>query len=124
MSPEAFEAACLDLPAATKVVQWGGASVYKLGPKVFAIAGLSRAGEPASYVFKVSEMAYELLIEHGFAEPAPYLRRAKWVRLRRQDALGDDDLRAYLGQAHALVAAKLTRAARAALGLPPPRAGV
>jgi predicted DNA-binding protein (MmcQ/YjbR family) len=117
VSPAAFEAACLALPAASKVVQWGGASVYKLGPKVFAIAGLPRAGEPASYVFKVSDMAYELLIEHGLAEPAPYLRRAKWVRLTHQDALGDEDLRAYLRQAHALVAVRLTRALRAGLGL-------
>ena len=116
MTPEAFEAYCLSLPAAAKVVQWGGSSVYKLGPKVFAIAGLGRGGPPA-YTFKVSDIAYELLIEHGFARPAPYLRGAKWVQLTGQDALGDEDLRAYLDQAHALVAAKLTRAVRKDLGL-------
>jgi predicted DNA-binding protein (MmcQ/YjbR family) len=116
VSPEAFEAHCLALPAAHKVVQWGGASVYKIGPKVFAIAGLGRESGP-SYTFKVSDMAYELLIEHGYAGPAPYLRGAKWVRLKAADALPEDDLKAYLDQAHALVAAKLTRVMRKDLGL-------
>jgi predicted DNA-binding protein (MmcQ/YjbR family) len=118
VSPAAFEAWCLSRPAAHKVVQWGGSSVYKLGPKVFAIAGLSRGGPPA-YTFKVSDIAYELLIEHGLARPAPYLRRAKWVQLVDQDALPDEELRAYLDQAHAQVAARLKRAARKALGLEP-----
>lgn len=118
MTPAAFEACCLALPATHKVVQWGGSSVYKIGPRVFAIAGLSR-GETPSYVFKVSEIAYELLIEHGLARPAPYLRGAKWVQLADQDALPDRDLAAYLAQAHALVAARLTRAVRRELGLAP-----
>jgi predicted DNA-binding protein (MmcQ/YjbR family) len=116
VSPEAFEAWCLSRPAAHKVVQWGGSSVYKLGPKVFAIAGLGRGGPPA-YTFKVSDIAYELLIEHGFGRPAPYLRGAKWVQLTGQDVLPDEELKAYLDQAHALVAAKLTRAMRKTLGL-------
>ena len=117
MSPEAFESACLALPGADKVVQWGRSSVYKVGPKVFAIAGLARADGPVRYIFKVSQMAFELLIEHGLAQPAPYLGRAKWVQLASLDALNDEDLRAYLRQAHALIAAKLTRAQRRALGL-------
>jgi predicted DNA-binding protein (MmcQ/YjbR family) len=122
--PAAFNAACLALPGTHLVVQWGGSSVYKVGPKVFAIAGLARGDNPQTYVFKVSDMAYELLIEHGAARSAPYLGRAKWVQLVDQDALEDDDLRAYLRQAHALIAARLTRAQRRALGLaePAPRA--
>jgi predicted DNA-binding protein (MmcQ/YjbR family) len=117
MSPEAFETACLALPGTSLIVQWGGSSVYKVGPKVFAIVGLAREAEPQTYVFKVSDLAYELLIEHGIARSAPYLGRAKWVQLTRQDALDDDDLRAYLRQAHGLIAAKLTRAQRKELGL-------
>jgi len=62
-------------------------------------------------------MGYQLLIEHGLAEPAPYLARAGWVRLVAQDALPDAELIAYLAQAHGLVAARLTRTARAGLGL-------
>ena len=118
MSPDAFEAACLALAAAHKVVQWGGSDVYKVGPKVFAIASRFEARQPVGYIFKVSDLAFELLIEHGLAGPAPYLGRAKWVKLKGQDALDDADLAAYLREAHAIVAAKLTRAQRKALGLP------
>ena len=120
MSPDAFKAACLALPGTSLIVQWGGSDVYKVGPKVFAIAGLARNGGPQTYVFKASDMAYELLIEHGAARSAPYLGRAKWVQLLAQDSLGDDDLRAYLTQAHGLIAAKLTRVQRKELGLSQP----
>ena len=62
-------------------------------------------------------MSYAVLIGEGLARPAPYLARAKWVQLVANDVLPDADLRAYLDQAHALVAAKLTRALRKELGL-------
>jgi predicted DNA-binding protein (MmcQ/YjbR family) len=117
MTPKAFEAACLALPVATLSVQWGEARVFKVGGKMFAIIGLNRGEGPPAYNFKASDMAFELLVEHGLARPAPYLQRAKWVRLVGQDALPDDDLKAYLGQAHALVAQRLTRAQKRALGL-------
>jgi predicted DNA-binding protein (MmcQ/YjbR family) len=118
MSPQAFEASCLALPGASMVIQWGGAHVYKIGPKMFAVAGLRHDGAAASYILKVSEMAFELLIEQGLAQPAPYLARANWVQLG-PGALPDEEVRAYLRQAHALVAAKLTRATRRELGLSP-----
>ena len=117
MTLDEFRTACAALPAATYVNQWGGAHVYKVGGRIFAIAGFSRDGGPPAFAFKASEMGYHLLIEHGLAEPAPYLARASWVRLVAQDALPDADLKAYLAQAHALVAKRLTRAARAGLGL-------
>jgi predicted DNA-binding protein (MmcQ/YjbR family) len=112
-----FRAACAALPAATYVNQWGGAHVYKVGGKIFAIAGLGGGRETPHYAFKASDMSYELLIEHGIAQPARYLARAHWVQLTEPDALPDDDLLAYLAQAHGLVAAKLTRAERKRLGL-------
>ena len=118
MTPAAYEAHCRSLPAATKVVQWEGTSVFKVGGKMFAIANGFVDHYGASFMFKASDMAYGLLIEQGLARPAPYLARAKWVQLVRDDALTDNELRAYLDQAHALVAAKLTRAVRKTLKLP------
>lgn len=118
MRLEAFAAYCLSLPAATVSIQWGGSHVFKVGGKIFAVAGAQPDGGGLSgYSFKASDMAFELLIEQGLARPAPYLARARWVRLSSADSLGDEDLCAYLRQAHALVAAKLTRARRLALGL-------
>ena len=115
MRLKAFEAHCLRLPAATKVVQWEGTSVFKVGGKMFALAG-GYIESTGGFMFKTSTMAYQLLIEQGLARPAPYLARATWVQLVRNDALPDAELRAYLDQAHALIAAKLTRKSRKALG--------
>ena len=117
MTPEAFEAHCLGLTGATRSVQWGGTHVFKVGGKIFAMANGLVDRRASGYMFKVSDMAYELLIEAGLARPAPYLARAKWVQLADNDALPDSELAAYLDQAHALIAAKLTRAARRELGL-------
>ena len=44
MSPAEFEAFSLSLPAATLTVQWGGSRVYKVGGKMFAVAGPAAAG--------------------------------------------------------------------------------
>jgi predicted DNA-binding protein (MmcQ/YjbR family) len=117
VSPDAFEACCRGLPAATMTVQWGGTSVFKVGGKIFAMANGLVERRAGGYMFKASDMAYELLIEQGLAAPAPYLARARWVQLADNDALPDDELGAYLTQAHALIAAKLTRAVRRQLGL-------
>ncbi|WP_298242552.1 MmcQ/YjbR family DNA-binding protein [uncultured Bradyrhizobium sp.] len=116
MTPKNFEARCLRLPAATKVVQWEGTSVFKVGGKMFALGGGFAAGS-GGYMFKVSDMAYAMLIEHGVARPAPYLARAKWVQLVGNNSLPDAELSGYLVQAHALIVAKLTRKARRELGL-------
>ncbi|WGS17755.1 MULTISPECIES: MmcQ/YjbR family DNA-binding protein [unclassified Bradyrhizobium] len=117
MSPKAFEKHCLSLPATTKVVQWEGTSVFKVGGKMFALGGgfVERLG--GGFMFKTSNMAYQLLIEQGLARPAPYLARAKWVQLVGNNALPDAELKAYLDQAHAPIAARLTRKSRKALGL-------
>ena len=116
MTPKTFEARCLRLPAATKVVQWEGTSVFKVGGKMFALGGGFAAGS-GSYMFKVSDMAYAMLIEHGVARPAPYLARAKWVQLVSNSALSDAELTTYLVHAHALIAGKLPRKTRKELGL-------
>jgi predicted DNA-binding protein (MmcQ/YjbR family) len=117
MTPDAFEAFCLSLPGATLVVQWGETHVYKVGGKMFATANAFEASHQPAFAFKASDMAYELLIEHGIARPAKYLARAKWVQLAARDALSDAELKAYLQQAHGIIAARLTRATRRALGL-------
>lgn len=49
--------------------------------------------------------------------PAPNLARGGWVRLERIDALPAAQLRAYLSRSHDLIAARLPRRLRGALGL-------
>ena len=117
MTFENFEAFCLGLPAATLVVQWGGTHVYKVGDKVFAMAGLGADEPDGGYVFKTSELSFEMLTEMGAAVRAPYLPRGGWLALVSPDALPDAELEAYLVQSHQLVAAGLPKRVRKNLGL-------
>lgn len=112
MTREEVEAAALGLPAATRIVQWGGADVYKVGGKVFAICGL-RGG----LSFKVSEIGFIVLTDEGGpGRQAPYLAKGHWVIVDLDD-VGIDEASGWLATSHELIAAKLTRKARAELGL-------
>jgi len=124
MTRDEFDTYCGSLKATTHVVQWGNASVWKIGGKIFAICsgwggkgaeGNSDRGDRIS--FKCSDMAYALLTEEEGILPAPYLARAKWVQLQSADAMNDDDIRGYIDHAYRIVAGKLTKAQRAELGI-------
>lgn len=112
MTREEVEAIALALPAAEKVIQWGGSEVYKVGDKVFAICGL-RGG----LSFKVSEIGFMALTDEGGpGRQAPYLAKGSWVIVDLDDA-GADEARGWVAASHELIAAKLTRKARAEHGL-------
>ena len=107
---------CLALPGATLDHPFGDDhDTYRVGGKMFAMVG-----GHGGLSFKVSDIAYAVLTESGKAAPAPYLARAKWVAFEALEDLDAEEVRGWLAAAHALVAAKLTRKARAALGLAPP----
>ena len=97
-------------------IKWGEDRVYCVGGRMFAHAGPVGTERPR-YLFKASDLAFEMLAESGVATPAPYLARAKWVMLNSHDALPPETLTAYLAEAHRLIAAKLTRKVRAELGI-------
>jgi predicted DNA-binding protein (MmcQ/YjbR family) len=111
-----IEKFCLARPAATLTVQWEGMRVYKIGGKMFAM--LSPIGQrPGELSFKAGETSIFILTHQPHIIPAPYLARAGWVMLQRLDALPAKELKAYLTQAHGLVAAKLPKKKRAELKL-------
>ncbi|MEO8813132.1 MAG: MmcQ/YjbR family DNA-binding protein [Caulobacteraceae bacterium] len=116
MKAEDFEAACLSKPGTHKVVQWGGSHVYKVGPKVFALWSFGPGPADGGPVFKVGEIAFEMLLETGLGRRAPYFAKG-WVRLETGAALSDADITHYVGEAWAMVAASLPRKDRLALGL-------
>ena len=118
MTLDDYNTFCASLPATTHVVQWGGAHVWKVGGKVFAIAGWSD-GDDLGVTFKTSEMAFDLLKEQPGCRPAPYLasRGMKWIQRRTDESMDDDALRDYLRESRRLVALGLTRKARRELGL-------
>ena len=95
----------------THVVQWGASDVYKVGGKVFAICG------DESISFKVSEIGFVVLTDEGGpGRQAPYCAKGQWVMVDH-DAVHDEDLMGWLATAHSLISAKLTKKARAELGL-------
>lgn len=104
------------LPGATLSIQWGDDHVWKVGGKMFAVLRAPEAKQQ-SLSFKAGDDSFAILTALPGIVPAPYLARAKWVQLDRPSRLKPAELKAYLARAHALVAAGLTKKARAALGL-------
>jgi predicted DNA-binding protein (MmcQ/YjbR family) len=118
MTRDEYNRFCQSLKATTHVVQWGGSDVWKVGGKVFAIAGWNH-GSTTGITFKTSEIAYEMLRDQPGLRPAPYLasRGMKWIQHYDQPGLGDEDLRYYLAESHRIVALGLTQKKRRELDL-------
>jgi len=118
LNADEYNAYCASLPATTHVVQWGGAHVWKVGGKVFAIAGWNDGKYPG-ITFKVSEMAYEILRDAPGLRPAPYLasRGMKWIQHYADPGLSDDELKEYIAESHRIVSLGLTKKLQKELGL-------
>jgi predicted DNA-binding protein (MmcQ/YjbR family) len=108
-----FEAFVLSLPHTTLVHQWRDDSVAKVGGRLFAL--FDRDG--GEIWFKASDLSFRMLPELPHVRPAPYFARAGWVAVGPEAPISSAELEAYLREAYGLVAARLTRKARAALGL-------
>lgn len=118
MQLDDYNSFCASLPHATHVVQWGGAHVWKVGGKVFAIGGWSD-DEALAVKFKVSDLAFDILSEQPGCRPAPYLasRGMKWIQRETAESMDDSALRDYLAESHRIVAAGLPKKLRTELGL-------
>jgi predicted DNA-binding protein (MmcQ/YjbR family) len=117
MTLDQYNAFCSSLPHTAHVVQWGGAHVWKVGGKVFAIGGWDD-GKILAVTFKCSQMSYELLKDKPGCRPAPYLasRGMLWIQRTSAASLKDAALKDYLRESHRLAAANLTRKKRQQLG--------
>ncbi len=117
MTRDQFNSFCRRLPSTTKVVQWGGAHVWKVGPKVFALCGWEPGSTPA-VTFKVSALGWMLLSNAPGCRPAPYLasRGLKWIQAFGP-GLSDAKLKHCLSESYALVVASLPTSRRKALGV-------
>ncbi|GAA6212870.1 MmcQ/YjbR family DNA-binding protein [Hyphomicrobiales bacterium 4NK60-0047b] len=118
ISYDEFNEFCKSLPQTTYVVQWGGAHVWKVGDKVFAIGGWNK-GNNSGITFKCSEISYEMLKEQPGLRPAPYLasRGMKWIQMHDEPGLTKDELFSYIEESYHLVIKKLTKKKRKELGL-------
>ena len=117
MTLDDYDSFCALLPHASHVVQWGGAHVWKVGGKVFAIASWN-SGEPLAVTFKCSPMSFELLKDSPGVRPAPYLasRGMSWLQRYDDTSMDDAALQDYLRESHRLVSVGLSRKVRTELG--------
>jgi predicted DNA-binding protein (MmcQ/YjbR family) len=81
-----------------------------VGGKVFAICGDDGVS------FKVTEIGFMALTEGGPGRQAPYCAKGQWVYVPLA-VPSQADLEEWLATAHRLIAVKLTKKARAELGL-------
>ena len=116
MTLAGYNAFCATLPHATHVVQWGGAHVWKVGAKVFAIAG---GGDGLSVTFKCSRFSFDLLKDGQGLRPAPYLasRGMSWIQRTSEAGMDDAALLDYLRESHRLASLNLPKKVQRELGL-------
>lgn len=117
MTPRAIDRFCLGLPHATKVVQWEGVHVYKIGGRMFCLVA-PEGHSVARLSLKVPDEHYEVISQAPGFRPAPYLARARWVSIDDPKAMPATDLKRYLRRAYDVIGAKLPRKTQRALGLP------
>jgi predicted DNA-binding protein (MmcQ/YjbR family) len=110
MTRDEFDAYCAILLHATHVVQWGDASVWKVGGKVFAVGGWSDPGDFA-VTFKCSATSFAILKGLPGLRPAPYLgsRGLSWIQRTGGGTLSDRELAEYVQRSYALIWAALPR---------------
>jgi len=118
MDHHAFNQFCASLTASTYVMQWGGAHVWKVGGKVFAIGFTLKEDKPA-FTFKTSVQNYYFLCESEGYRPAPYFanRGMKWIQQTDTSASIHQDLQYYLLESYQLVYSGLSKRKQRELGL-------
>lgn len=116
MTEPEFDTYCATLKATTNVIQWGNASVWKVGGKIFAVCSIWGEGRHSKISFKCSDLSYAILTELPGIIPAPYLARAKWVQIETASAMTDKNLQDYIRTAHDIISKKLTKAKQKELG--------
>jgi predicted DNA-binding protein (MmcQ/YjbR family) len=120
-----YNALCASLPHTTTVIQWGGAHVWKIGSKVFAIGGMNE-GEGLFVTFKCSPMSFDMLKNERGVRPAPYLasRGMSWLQRTSDEVLDDAGLQDYLRESYRLASLNLPMVVQKKLGLNQAQASV
>jgi len=112
-----YNAYCATLPYSEHVVQWGGADVWKVAGKLFAMA--REGNEGFQVTFKTSDIAYEVLRQEPGLRPAPYLasRGMKWIQHYGSPGLDDENLRIHIEASYRMAIKRLTKKKRIELRL-------
>lgn len=118
MSVDEFNQFCGSFAHTHTVVQWGGAHVWKIAGKVFAIGSHSPT-QDLHITFKCSPFSFDLLKDQAGVRPAPYLasRGMSWIQRTSNASMDDATLKSYLAESYRLVAIGLPKRLQRELGL-------
>lgn len=105
MTIDELRTICTAFPLVTEEVKWEHDLCFCIAGKMFVVAGIDAL--PFSVSFKVPAEAFEALLENPGFEPAPYLARHCWVRVRDLAILDETECRFYAQQSYRLVVEKL-----------------
>ena len=104
---------CATPPGATRDIKWAFAdsahAVFSVGGKMFAMFSTEKGKLVDGISFKADDARFLELTDREGIIPAPYLARAKWVRLDAIKRLSDAEAKALLSDAHRVVMAKLSK---------------
>ena len=119
MLAEQYNRFCGSLSAAEHVVQWGASEVWKVGGKIFAVAGWNGESNILGITFKVSPTDFGILVNLPGIRPAPYLasRGMSWVQHYAKPGFSDDILQEHIIESHRLVSLGLSKKRQRELGL-------
>lgn len=120
MTLEEYNTFCGSLAHTTHVVQWGENHVWKIGGKIFAVAGYDKNDE-LTVSFKCTDIAFEVMQSEEGVRPAPYLasRGMKWLQRQYEAAISDKELKSYLEESYRIVGSGLTKKLQRELGFLP-----
>lgn len=107
MDFEAAKVLCRSFAGCTEDIKWGADMVFSVGEKMFAVTGSATPAEGMS--FKVDDDRFLELTDRPGIVPAPYLARAKWVYVKADAELSDEEAAAFLRRSYELVLAKLSK---------------
>ncbi|MDE2427875.1 MAG: MmcQ/YjbR family DNA-binding protein [Burkholderiales bacterium] len=99
---------CAALPGVTSDIKWGNVLVYSIGGKMFAATG-AEGLDSQRFSFKVDDERFLELTDRPGVIPAPYMARAKWIKIAAADAIDDKEAQALLRRSYELVFARLTK---------------
>ncbi|OWY22857.1 hypothetical protein C7N43_05130 [Sphingobacteriales bacterium UPWRP_1] len=105
MTIDELRTICTSFPSVTEEVKWGHDLCFCIAGKMFVVADIYALPFPVS--FKVPAEEFEVLLEKPGFEPAPYLARHCWIRVKDLNRLDEAECRFYAHQSYRLVAEKL-----------------
>lgn len=115
MNRGALDKLCTPWPGVSSDVKWGADLVYSVAGKMFVVClDEEKIGRIS---FKVPDEQFLAITEQPGIIPAPYAARFKWVSVIEPRRYGDKWLAGRIRESYELVAAKLPKKTRVALGL-------